>query len=159
MRVLAALGIILSLNSFTLAEASVDPGAVKEKVSALLTSVKPSGLEMAKLALEKTKNPLVKKYAQKLISDYLVGSSGLSSVAGKLGVGSDSLSSLSKLSGNAFDKAFMKEQVSAQEKVVDTLKDKLIPNANDTETKSLLTEAKDKVMETLVEGKKIQEQL
>jgi putative membrane protein len=158
MKLLAVLGIIFSLSSFT-AEASVDPSAVKEKISTLLTAAKPGGLEMAKLALDKAKSPLVKKYAQKLVSDYLVNSSGVSSIAGKLGVGSDSVSSLSKLSGNAFDKTFMQEQVSAQEDVVDTLKDKLIPNAQDNETKSLLTQAKDKVMATLAEGKKIQSQL
>lgn len=78
-------------------------------------------IKSAELALKTTKNPQIREFAQKMITDHKALYAGMKPVAAKAGVTlptSPSLSSdasylkLKVLTGEAFDKAYVKGQVS-----------------------------------------------
>lgn len=84
-------------------------------------------VEMGKLAVQKASNDSVKQFGQKLIDDHTKANAKLQAVASKANVQvPESLDSkhqskvdkLSKLSGSAFDKAFVKEAVKDHEEDV-----------------------------------------
>ena len=81
-------------------------------------------VELGKVAVQKSTNPDVKQFAQKMIDDHTKANDQLKEAAGKANIQiPDSLDSkhqsridkLSKLSGEAFDKAYVKDQLKDHE--------------------------------------------
>jgi putative membrane protein len=81
-------------------------------------------VELGKLAVQKASNDAVKQFGQKMVDDHTAANNNLKDVAGKESVNvPDSLDSkhqaridkLSKLSGEQFDKAYVKDQLKDHE--------------------------------------------
>lgn len=88
-------------------------------------------VELGKLAVQKGSSDAVKQFGQKMIDDHTKANDQLKQIAGKEGIDiPQSLSSkqqshvdkLAKLSGPAFDKAYMKDAVKDHEKDVNDFK-------------------------------------
>ena len=106
----------------------------------------------AKQALEKTKDPQVKAFAETMIRDHEAVNKQALALVEKLHVTpadndvSKSLSSAAKathdknakLSGKAFEHAYVDNEVAYHAQVNGALKDTLIPNAKNAELKALL---------------------
>jgi putative membrane protein len=112
-------------------------------------------IENAKQALDKSKNEQVLQFAHRMIADHgLVNDQALALVQ-KLNVTpednptSQSIKSaqdasrqkLASLSGAAFDKAYADNEAAYHKAVDDSVRDTLIPNAQNAELKSLLENA------------------
>jgi putative membrane protein len=67
--------------------------------------------------------------------------------------------SLGKMSGLQYDKNYVDDEVAIHEKVLDTLDNTLIPNAQNPDLKTLLTQARDIVKSHLDHAKSLQTQL
>lgn len=117
-----------------------NPGAVPESASNRIndrdfardaTLGGMTEVEMGKLATEKASSDAVKQFGQKLVDDHTKANDQLKEIAGKENISiPDALDSkhqsrvdkLSKLSGDAFDKAFIKDQVKDHEQDVNEFK-------------------------------------
>ena len=109
-------------------------------------------VEAAKQALKKSKNEAVRAFAQQMVSDHTAVNDQALTLVKKLNVTpednatSKSLTSqaeaertkLAGLSGAAFDKAYVDNEVAYHKTVNAALKDTLIPDAQNPELKSLL---------------------
>ncbi|MCU1263437.1 MAG: outer membrane protein [Bryobacterales bacterium] len=82
-------------------------------------------IEVAKIAIDKTSNPAIKQYAQKVVREQGKATGALKRIAGKQSITiPDSIDTkqqadvdrLAKLSGEGFDRAYMKDQVRMHER-------------------------------------------
>ena len=110
-------------------------------------------IKTAKLALKKTKNPQVKAFAEDMVRDHTAVNDKALALLKKLNVQpqdndtsralvkqSDAeMPKLESLSGAAFDKAYIDNEVTYHRTVNDTLRSTLIPSASNPELKDLLT--------------------
>jgi putative membrane protein len=112
-------------------------------------------IEAGKLAESKTSNPKVKEFAQLMVRDHTSVNKQATQLAKKLNLtpeesatsrslksdGDKMMTKLKGLSGAAFDKAYIDNEVSYHESVIKAVTDTLIPNAKNAELKSLLESA------------------
>jgi putative membrane protein len=105
-----------------------------------------------KQALEKSHNKAVRDFAQEMVRDHTAVNDQALALVKKLGVtpqdnptsqglakgGADELKKLGALSGAAFDKAYVANEVAYHKTVNGALSTTLIPNAKNPELKSLL---------------------
>lgn len=101
-------------------------------------------VELGNLARDKASNPDVKQFAQKMVDDHSAANNELKTLAQQKGVAvptqpdsssKKELDRLSKLSGPAFDRAYMKLMVSDHEKDVSEF-EKESKSAQDSDVKS-----------------------
>jgi putative membrane protein len=109
-------------------------------------------IEAAKQALRKSKNPEVKSFANEMVRDHQAVNDKALALVKKLGVTpednptSQALTTaanakrddLEKLSGAAFDQAYVDNEVAFHKTVNGALKDTLIPSAQNPELKAFL---------------------
>jgi len=109
-------------------------------------------IDTAKLALSKSKNKVVVGFAQSMVNDHQAVNDQALALVKKLGVTpednatSQSLvkdadkkrAELAKLDGNAFDRAYVENEIAYHKHVNGALKNLLIPSAQNAELKSFL---------------------
>ncbi len=109
-------------------------------------------IKAANQALQKTSNPEVKAFASEMVRDHTAVNDKALALVKKLHVtpqdnptsqsltkaADAKLAELSKLSGAAYDRAYVENEVAFHKTVNGALKDTLIPNAQNAELKSLL---------------------
>jgi putative membrane protein len=109
-------------------------------------------IKTAQLALEKSKNKAVRDFADNMVKDHTAVNDQALALVKKLNVtpednatskgladqAADKQAALAKLSGTAFDKAYVENEVAYHKTVNDALAKTLIPSANNAELKSFL---------------------
>jgi putative membrane protein len=109
-------------------------------------------IEAGKQALTITKNKAVKEFAESMVRDHTAVNKQALDLVKKLGVkpedndtskaltkaAAEKRASLAKLSGSAFDKAYVANEIAYHKTVNSALETTLIPSANNAELKSLL---------------------
>jgi putative membrane protein len=109
-------------------------------------------IKAAKQALEKSENSQVRGFAEHMVKDHAAVNEQALALVKKLGVtpedndtskglvkgAADKHSELAKLSGAAFDKAYIDNEVAYHKTVNDALAKTLIPSASNAELKSFL---------------------
>ena len=112
-------------------------------------------IEAGKLAAGKTSNQKVKEFAELMVRDHTSVNNQATALAKKLNVtpeesatsrklksdGDKMVKKLEGLSGAAFDKAYIDNEVSYHEAVIGVVDKTLIPNAKNAELKALLESA------------------
>jgi len=133
--------------------ASAQPKINDAQIAAIAVAANQVDVDAGKLALSKARNGEIKKFAQTMVTDHGGAIKAATDLVGKLKVtpqandtskalvkgGQDARAKLAKLDGDAFDKAYVDNEVGYHETVVKALDDTLIPNAQNGEHKSLLT--------------------
>ena len=66
---------------------------------------------------------------------------------------------LKNATGKDFDAAYIRSQISAHQKVLETINDKLVPNAKDAGLKAYLEEIRPKIEDHLKQAKQLQQSL
>ena len=109
-------------------------------------------IKTAQLALEKSKNKAVRDFADNMVKDHTAVNDQALALVKKLNVtpednatskgladqAADKQAALAKLSGTAFDKAYVDNEVAYHKTVNDALAKTLIPSASNAELKSFL---------------------
>jgi putative membrane protein len=140
------------------------------QIAAIAVAANQVDVDAGKLALSKARNGEIKQFAQTMITDHGGAIKAATDLVGKLKVtpqendtskalvkgGQDARAKLSKLSGDAFDKAYIDNEVGYHETVVKALDDTLIPNAQNSELKGLLTSVRGVVAAHLDHAKQLQ---
>ena len=140
------------------------------QIAAIVVTANQVDIEAGKLAESKATNPDVKAYGKMMITDHTGVNKQATDLAKKLGVkpednptaqslksgGTDNLANLKKLSGAAFDKAYIDHEVTYHQSVLDALDKTLIPSAQNAELKALLVKVRPAFAAHLEKAKQIQ---
>ena len=163
-----ALGIALLAASAVSVPAQ--PKINDAQIAAIAVAANQVDVDAGKLALSKARNGEIKKFAQTMVTDHGGAIKAATDLVGKLKVtpqendtskalvkgGQDARAKLAKLDGDAFDKAYVDNEVGYHETVVKALDDTLIPNAQNGELKSLLTSVRSVAAAHLEHAKQLQ---
>ena len=151
-RFLAPLVAVLTLLSPGLLCAERDAKPTDPQIAHIAYTAGQIDVEAGKLALEKSKNNDVRAFAQRMVGDHTAVNDQALALVKKLNVTpednptSQSLTKqaeatrkkLAGLSGEAFDKAYVDDEVAFHKTVNNALSITLIPNAQNSELKALL---------------------
>jgi putative membrane protein len=121
-------------------------------IAAIVVGANKIDISAGELAIERSNNPEVKAFAQRMITDHNAVLSSAVKLVTRLGVtpvNNDLVATLSKqsaeheaklrtLSGKAFDKAYIDHEVAYHEAVNSVIEDQLIPGAKNQELKDTL---------------------
>ena len=125
------------------------------------------------LALSKTKDKQVHDFAQQMVTDHSAVQKSVMDLGAKLHVtpadsatadslkkqATETMAKLKGLSGKAFDKAYVDNEVAYHTAVIDAVSKVLIPNAQNAEVKSALTGAAPLFIGHLEHAKMIQSKM
>jgi putative membrane protein len=125
------------------------------------------------MAKQKTTNKAVREFADTMVRDHTAVNAKATALVKKLGVtpeesdtsrslksdGDKKMAELKSLTGAEFDKAYIDNEVSYHETVMNALDKTLIPNTKNAELKSLLESARPIFVTHLDHAKKLQASL
>ena len=131
-------------------------GPTDPQIAAIVVAANQVDIDAGNLAIKKTKNPEVKKFAELMVTDHTAVNKGAVELVTKLKVtpeetdaskgltagGADNRAKLEKLEGAAFDKAYVDNEVAYHKAVINVLTTQLIPSAQNAELKSTLVGVK-----------------
>jgi putative membrane protein len=140
----------LALGTFVMgakAQAPSDP-----QIVGIVVTANQIDINAGKLALQKSHNAEVRKFAQEMVNDHAAVNKSVAQLGAKLYVtpadsptraslkkgAAESEAHLKTLSGAAFDRAYVDHEVDYHKQVIDAVKTVLIPNAKNAELKSAL---------------------
>lgn len=149
------------------------PAPTDPQIVGIVVSANQIDINYAKLALSKSKNRKVRDFAQQMVTDHSALQKSVGELGAKLNVTpadsdtSKSLKSqseqttekLKRLSGRAFDKAYIDNEVAYHQAVINAVSSVLIPNAQNAELKSALENAAPLFQGHLEHAKKVQADL
>lgn len=144
-----------------------------DQIAQIVLSANTVDVDYGKLAVEKTTNPEVKKFAEMMVRDHSAVNEKIHALAKKLNAtpmtsdasksletnGEKKLAELKALDSAGFDKAYIDNEVSYHSTVIEVLDTTLIPNAKNEELKSLLESARPIFVSHLDHAKQIQKSL
>lgn len=149
-RTTTALAILCLLDGTSLTQAADKP--TDPQIAHIAYTAGTIDIEAAKLAIEKSKNKDVMAFANDMVRDHEAVNKQALDLVKKLKVTPEDndtsralakaaaaeKSKLSKLSGSAFDKAYVENEIAYHKQVNGALETVLIPSASNSELKSLL---------------------
>jgi putative membrane protein len=151
MRIAAAASLAaLAAASFAVAQPAAQPNDAQ--IAHIAYTAGLIDIATAKQALAKSKNPKVREFAEEMVRDHGAVNDKALALVKKLNVtpedndtskglvkqADEKRGELAKLSGPAFDKAYVDNEVAYHKTVNEALKATLIPSASNAELKSLL---------------------
>lgn len=155
-----------SVNSNTM----TGSGAVTEEEKDFMNKAAQSNMaeiQAAQMALQKTQNPQIKQFAQKMIDDHTKAGNELKDLAAKNNVTlptdvnadqKEMMNDLSKLSGKDFDSKYMDGQVDAHQKAVDLFQDE-VDKGREADTKAFATKTLPTLKQHLEMAKSIDDKM
>ena len=126
------------------------------QIAQIVVSANQVDIDSDRLALQKTENDDVRKLAEQMVTDHSALTKEAVELVTKLNVtpeatdasrgltlrGAAILSNLEVLEGEAFDRAYVNNEVEYHKAVIGLLSTQLIPSAKNSELKALLLKAK-----------------
>jgi putative membrane protein len=148
-------------------------GPTDPQIAAIVVTANQVDIDAGKLALSKSSSKDVKEFAQLMITDHSGVNKSATELVQKLHVtpeqnptsqslqkgGDDNLAALKKLSGHAFDKAYVDHEVVYHEAVLQAVDKTLIPSAQNPELKALLVKVRPAFVAHLDHAKHLQQEL
>jgi putative membrane protein len=121
-------------------------------IAAIVVGANNIDISAGKIALERSKNASIKKFAERMVTDHIAVLNSAVALVTKLGVtpvnnelvatlaeqSSTHEANLLTLSGNAFDKSYIDHEVAYHEAVIGVIENQLIPAAQNKELKDML---------------------
>ena len=149
-KAITALAALCLLSGGALAQGAAKP--TDPQIAHIAYTADQLDIEAAKQALEKSKNKDVRAFAEDMVRDHTAVNKQALDLVKKLKVtpenndtskaltkqAADKRAELAKLSGAAFDKAYITNEVAYHKTVNSTLENTLIPSASNGELKNLL---------------------
>lgn len=142
-------------------------------IAAIVVAANTADIDNGKQAQLKSKNASVKAFAKMMVTDHTSVNNKAVALATKLSLtpedndtskglkaGQDSVrTAIKAMTGAAFDKAYMDNEVSYHQTVLDAIDKALIPDAQNAELKQLLTDVRPAIAAHLDKAKEIQAKL
>ena len=165
--------ILSSLLALGLLSPAHAAGPNDAQIAAIVVTANQVDIDAGKLAKEKSKAKDVQEFAERMIVDHGGVNKSAGDLVKKLGVkpeknptseslqkgGDDNLAALKKLSGAAFDQAYVDHEVAYHQAVLDAVDKTLIPSASNAELKALLVKVRPAFVAHLEHAKHLQASL
>jgi putative membrane protein len=143
------------------------------QIASIVVTANQVDIDAGKLAASKATNPEVKKFGQQMVADHTGVNKQATALVTKLKVtpednptsqslktdGDKNLANLKGLTGAEFDKAYIDNEVTYHQAVIDALDKTLIPSAQNAELKALLVKVRPAFVAHLEHAKMIQSSL
>lgn len=157
----------------TAANVGLAAGPTDPQIAAIVVTANQVDIDAGKLAVSKAHSKDVKEFAQLMITDHSGVNKSAVELVTKLHVtpesnptsqslqkgGDDNLDALKKLSGSAFDRAYVDHEVAYHQAVIDAVDTTLIPSAQNAELKALLVKVRPAFVAHLEHAKSLQGKL
>lgn len=168
---LTASMLLAAASSFAQAPAATPAGAPTDaQIAAIVVAANNGDINAGKVAKSKGKSKEVKDFGQQMVTDHTSVNKKAAALVNKLKIKPEesadskslkeesaaSLKKLKALKGDEFDKAYIDNEVTVHQKVLDSLDNTLIPNAKNADLKKLLTDVRPTINDHLEHAKKIQ---
>jgi putative membrane protein len=167
---MAAALVLAATPSFA---AQTQGGPTDPQIAATVVTANQVDIDAGTLAKSKASSPEVKNFAQLMITDHTGVNRQAKDLVTRLKVtpepndtskslqkgGHENLSALKKLSGSAFDRAYVAHEVTYHQQVIDALDNTLIPNAQNADLKNLLVKVRPAFVAHLEHAKHLQSTL
>jgi len=148
-------------------------GPTDPQIAAIVVTANQVDIDAGKLAVSKSHSKDVKEFAQLMITDHSGVNKSAVELVTKLRVtpesnptsqslqkgGDDNMDALKKLSGSAFDRAYVDHEVAYHQAVIDAVDTTLIPSAQNAELKALLVKVRPAFVAHLEHAKSLQGKL
>lgn len=158
------------LNLTTMAAAGQGAGPNDAQIAAIVVTANQVDIDAGKLAEAHAESAAVKSFAQLMIRDHTGVNQAATDLAHKLHVtpepsptsdalqkgGDQNLAALRKLSGSAFDKAYIDHEIAYHQAVIDAMDQTLIPSAQNAELKALIVKVRPAFIAHLNHAKEVQ---
>jgi putative membrane protein len=140
------------------------------EIASIVVTANQVDIDAGKLASSMASTAEVKKFGAQMVTDHTGVNKQATELATKLKVtpkdnatsaslksgGEDNVANLKKLTGAAFDKAYVDHEVAYHQQVIDALDKTLIPNASNAELKALLVKVRPAFVAHLEHAKHVQ---
>jgi putative membrane protein len=166
--------ILATCLTWAVANAAEQGGGPSDaQIAAIVVTANQVDIDAGTLAKSKAQSPEVKEFAQRMITDHTGVNKAATELVERLHVtpvpsatseslqkgGDENLAALKKLSGAAFDKAYIDHEVAYHEAVLSAMDKTLIPSAQNAELKALLVKVRPAFVAHLDHAKKLQAEL
>jgi putative membrane protein len=155
------------------APAPAAPAITDPQIAAIVVSANNVDIAGGKMAQAKSKNASVKAFGKMMVTDHSAVNTQATNLAKKLNLtpeenetsrgmadkGKTTADSLSKMTGAAFDKAYIDNEVTFHQNVLDAIDKTLLPNAQNAELKALIEQTRPAVAAHLKSAQDIQAKL
>ena len=143
------------------------------QIAHIVVTANQVDIDAGKLAEKRAKGAEVKAFARQMVTDHSAVNKQAKDLAAKLKVkpednptsqslkkgGDENVKKLKTLKGDAFDKAYVDQEVTYHEAVLDAIDKTLIPNAKNAELKALIEKVRPAIDGHLQHAKMIQSKL
>lgn len=157
------------LLATALSAQTAQPNLTDPEVAHVAVTANSIDIDLGKLAQARSGNDAVKQFAFAMISDHTAVNQQAGALAARLGVtpkdnavsqslttgAADAKKTIEKLSGAAFDRAYLDREVAYHQAVLDALDGLLIPTTENAELKKLLTDVRPAIAAHLEHAKRI----
>lgn len=164
---------IASLFAFSAATALAQSAPNDAQIAGIVVAANTVDINAGKLAEKKSQNKEVKQFAKQMVTDHTGVNKQATDLVKKLKVtpedsetskslkdgGEATMSKLKDLKGKEFDKAYVDNEVTYHQTVIDVLDKTLIPNAKNAELKDTLVKVRPAFVSHLEHAKHIQASL
>ena len=166
--------VIASLFAFATTAAFAQSAAPNDaQIAGIVVTANTVDINAGKLAQKKSKNKEVKAFGKQMVADHTGVNKQATALVKKLKVtpedsdtskslkdgGAANISKLKGLKGAEFDKAYVDNEVTYHQAVIDALDKTLIPNAKNAELKDTLVKTRPAFVAHLEHAKQIQQTL
>lgn len=166
--------LIASLFAFTTSAALAQAPAPNDaQIAGIVVTANTVDIDAGKLAQKNSKNKEVMQFGKQMVTDHTGVNKQATALVKKLKVkpedseiskslkdgGAANISKLKGLKGAEFDKAYVDNEVTYHQTVIDALDKTLIPNAKNAELKDLLEKVRPAFVAHLEHGKQIRQSL
>ena len=148
-------------------------GPTDAQIAAIVVTANQVDIDAGKLAESKAHSPEVKAVGERMLTDHSAVNKSAKELVQKLHVtpepngtseslqkgGDQNLAALKKLSGTAFDTAYVDHEVTYHEAVLSALDKTLIPSAQNAELKALLVKVRPAFQAHLEHARQLQSKL
>lgn len=145
------------------------PNLTDPEVAHVAVTANSIDIELGRLALTKATSPAVKAFAQSMVESHTAVNARAADLARKLGVtpadndvsrgllkgAGDARAGVEKLSGGAFDRAYIGREIAYHEAVLGALDGVLIPTTENAELRRLLVEVRPAIAAHLIHARTV----
>lgn len=167
------LGIVLAAALFLVANGAAAQAPSDAQIASIVVTANQVDIDAGKLAESKAHSKDVKAFGKQMVTDHSGVNKQAVALVTKLKVkpednatsqslktaGDANIANLKKMSGAAFDKAYVDNEVTYHQNVIDAIDKTLIPSAQNAELKALLVAVRPAFVGHLEHAKNIQAEL
>ena len=162
--------LVTAMAIFASAALAQGKGPSDPQIAGIVVTANQIDIDAGKLAQSTSKNKEVQAFAKQMVTDHSAVNKQAGALAKKLGVtpaesetsgalkkgAAENVAKLKKLSGAAFDKAYVDHEVDYHQAVLDAIDKVLIPGAQNAELKGLIEKVRPAIQAHLDHAKHLQ---